>query len=40
VLLSTPKTKIRPGSALADEVQYLTQQKNYRWVNQWSLRPR
>lgn len=40
VLLSTAKTKIRPGSSLAREVQYLTQEKGYRWVNQWSLRPR
>ena len=40
VLLSTPKTRIEPGTALAHEVQYLVKQKNYRWVNQWSLKPR
>jgi hypothetical protein len=40
VVLSVPKTKVRPGSALADEIRYLTREKGYRWVNQWSLRPR
>ena len=39
VLLSLPKTEIRPGSYLAQEVQYLTSKKGYVWVNQWSLRP-
>ena len=39
IYLSLPKTKIRPHSALADEVQYLTGEKGYRWINQWSLRP-
>jgi len=39
ILLSTPKTQIREGSALADEIQYLTTNHGYRWVNQWSLRP-
>jgi hypothetical protein len=38
VLLSVPKTKIRYPSALVDEIKYLTEQKGYRWVNQWSLR--
>jgi len=37
VLLSLPKTKIRPGSYLADEIQYLIKEKGYRWINQWSL---
>jgi len=40
IFLSLPKTKIRPGSALADEVQYLTGERGYQWVNQWSLRPK
>jgi len=39
VLLSLPKQDIRPGSYLADEVGYLTQEKGYVWVNQWALRP-
>jgi len=39
IYLSVPKTKIRPGSSLADEVQYLTGDKGYQWINQWSLRP-
>jgi hypothetical protein len=38
VLLSLPKTKIRPNSWLADEVIYLTKQRGYQWVNQWTLR--
>jgi RHS repeat-associated protein len=39
VYLSLTKTKIRPGSALADEIQYLTSEHGYTWINQWSLRP-
>jgi RHS repeat-associated protein len=39
VYLSVTKTKIRAGSALADEIQYLTTEKGYTWINQWSLRP-
>jgi hypothetical protein len=39
ILLSTPKLKIQPDTWLAREVQYLTQEKGYVWVNQWSLRP-
>lgn len=39
VLLSVPKGDIRPGSYLAQEVQYLTS-NGYRWTNQWSLLPR
>ncbi|OWU65929.1 MAG: hypothetical protein CBB60_002170 [Armatimonadetes bacterium Cent15-Ar3] len=39
IYLSLPKTKIRSGSALADEIQYLTGEKGYQWINQWSLRP-
>ena len=39
VLLSVPKSQIQQGTALADEVIYLTKQKGYVWVNQWSLRP-
>ncbi|MBN1852516.1 MAG: hypothetical protein JW829_07315 [Pirellulales bacterium] len=37
VLLSLPKTKIRPDSYLAKEIQYLINEKGYRWINQWSL---
>jgi hypothetical protein len=40
VLLSTPKYDIPSGTSLAHEIQYLTQEKGYVWVNQWSLRPR
>jgi hypothetical protein len=39
VLLSTSKTEIQAGTALADEIAYLTGQKGYVWVNQWSLKP-
>ncbi|MCP4305767.1 MAG: hypothetical protein GY788_13030, partial [bacterium] len=39
VLLSTSKTQIQAGTSLADEVAYLTGEKGYVWVNQWSLRP-
>jgi len=38
ILLSVPKTKIRYPSALADEIKYLTEEKGYSWVNQWSLK--
>jgi RHS repeat-associated protein len=38
VYLSVSKTKIRPGSSLADEVQYLINERGYQWINQWSLR--
>ena len=38
VLLSLPRTEIRPNSYLAREVQYLTH-NGYRWVNQWALKP-
>jgi hypothetical protein len=38
ILLSVPKTVIPEGSWLAEEVKYLTTQKGYRWVNQWSLK--
>ena len=37
VLLSVPKTKIPRGITLWDEVEYLTKEKGYHWVNQWSL---
>jgi len=40
VLLSLPKKDIRPGSWLAEEVKYLTDQKGYKWVNQWALKKR
>jgi hypothetical protein len=39
VLISVAKGDIRPGSYLAQEVQYLTS-NGYRWTNQWSLVPR
>jgi hypothetical protein len=39
VLLSTPKLQIQSGTALSNDIQYLTQDKGYVWVNQWSLRP-
>jgi len=38
VLLSVPKYEIRRGSALIDEIRYLTHKKGYRWINQWSLK--
>gem|GEM_PF-6308577 len=37
ILLSVPKGKIRPSSYLMDEIEYLTKEKGYRWINQWSL---
>ena len=40
VLLSLTKGEIpETGSSLSDEIRYLTSEKGYRWVNQWSLRP-
>ncbi len=39
ILLSTPKSGIQPNTWLAREVEYLTQDRGYVWVNQWSLRP-
>ncbi|MDH3713613.1 MAG: RHS repeat-associated core domain-containing protein [Gammaproteobacteria bacterium] len=38
ILLSLPKTKIRPGSYLEREIQYSVKEKGYRWINQWSLK--
>jgi hypothetical protein len=38
VLLSVPKTLIRPGSALQNEIEYLINNKSYQWVNQWALK--
>jgi RHS repeat-associated protein len=37
VYLSVPKQNIRPGSYLVDEINYLTKEKGYQWINQWSL---
>jgi len=39
LLAVVPKGQIQSGTALADEVAYLTKQLGYKWVNQWSLRP-
>jgi hypothetical protein len=39
VLLSTVKREIGNRGALPDEIKYLTRQRGYSWVNQWSLRP-
>lgn len=39
VLLSVPKGEVPDTGPLADEVAYLTGDKGYIWVNQWSLRP-
>lgn len=39
IYLSVPKQSIRRGSTLADEVMYLVNEKGYKWINQWSLRP-
>ena len=39
ILLSIPKSKIQPDTWLAWEVKYLTKERGYVWVNQWSLRP-
>ncbi len=40
VNLSLPKTKVRPGSWLDEEIKYLIREKEYVWINQWSLKPR
>jgi hypothetical protein len=40
VLLSLPKGKIRDGSSLAREIDYLLKKKGYRWINQWALGPK
>lgn len=40
VLLSVPKTKIRSGSILSEEIKYLIKEKGYVWINQWSLKKR
>ena len=37
VLLSLPKSKVRPDSYLAKEIQYMINEKGFRWINQWSL---
>lgn len=39
ILLSAPKSKIQPNTWVVREVEYLTQERGYVWVNQWSLRP-
>jgi hypothetical protein len=38
ILLSIEKSKINPGSYLETEIEYLIEQKGYRWINQWSLK--
>ncbi len=40
VLLSLPKGEMQEGSWLAREVEYLTNKKGYRWINQWALGPK
>ena len=40
IVLSTRNSKIKKGSSLRREVDYLVNEKNYVWVNQWSLKPR
>jgi len=37
IFLSVPKFQIRAGSQLVDEINYLTGEKGYIWINQWSL---
>ena len=37
IYLSLPKMQIRTGSQLVDEINYLTGEKGYFWINQWSL---
>jgi hypothetical protein len=37
VYLSVSKQNIKPGTYLAEEIQYLTKEKGYKWINQWSL---
>jgi hypothetical protein len=39
VYVSTPKPAVGRESSLAREVEYLTEQRGYRWINQWSLVP-
>lgn len=39
VLLSIPRSQIQTGTALSDEIAYLTGKRGYRWLNQWSLGP-
>jgi len=39
IFLNVSKTKIRIPSALDTEIRYLIQEKGYKWVNQWMLRP-
>jgi hypothetical protein len=31
------KSEIKPGSWLEKEIEYLINEKGYRWLNQWSL---
>jgi hypothetical protein len=38
MLLSLPRSEIRPGSYLEHEVAYL-QDHGYKWVNQWAMHP-
>jgi len=40
VLLSIPKSEIIPGTALHFEIRCLQESLDYRWTNQWSLRPK
>ena len=40
VLLSVPKADIPATGYLRDEFNYLVNELDYVWVNQWSLRPR
>jgi hypothetical protein len=37
IILSVEKSKVGAGSTLAKEIKYLRKEKNYHWVNQWSL---
>ena len=39
VLLSVPKREIPPTGFLRDEVDYLQNELDYVWVNQWALKP-
>jgi RHS repeat-associated protein len=39
ILLSLPRSEIRPGSYLVEEIAYLINVHHYVWVNQWALRP-
>jgi hypothetical protein len=40
VLLSVPKGGIESDSWLVDEVNYLTEEWDYTWLNQWTLVPK